>query len=125
MKAERKYISGFGAVRLSKTEAIEVVSSKVRPQNLFVHITGYIETIRSEKFTRLGYLFFRDYGNERYRNYLTKITKEAYTKGELSKDDAFYINRLCNVNKGDILEAIMGYAWIYDKTEWPFLDNFP
>eukprot|EP00972_Heterocapsa_arctica_P099711 14711213-Heterocapsa_arctica.AAC.1 len=31
MRTERKYISGFGAVRLSKTEALEVISSKVRP----------------------------------------------------------------------------------------------
>eukprot|EP00972_Heterocapsa_arctica_P094881 13992375-Heterocapsa_arctica.AAC.1 len=63
IRAERKYISGYGAVRLSRTKALEVISSKGRPQNYFIHIAGYTETITSEKFTRLGYLFFRDYGN--------------------------------------------------------------
>eukprot|EP00972_Heterocapsa_arctica_P026653 3923585-Heterocapsa_arctica.AAC.1 len=35
IKAERKYISGFGAARLSKKEAIDVVDSAVRPNDIF------------------------------------------------------------------------------------------
>eukprot|EP00972_Heterocapsa_arctica_P060201 8879296-Heterocapsa_arctica.AAC.1 len=62
MKDERKYISGFGAVRLSKKEAIEVAESAVRPNNLFVYVTGY----KKENQTCLGYLFYRDYGNDGY-----------------------------------------------------------
>eukprot|EP00972_Heterocapsa_arctica_P089238 13160150-Heterocapsa_arctica.AAC.1 len=66
IRAEREYISGFGTVRLSRAEALEVIASEGRPQNYFIHLAGYTETIKSEKHTRLGYLFFRDYGNECY-----------------------------------------------------------
>eukprot|EP00972_Heterocapsa_arctica_P064136 9463851-Heterocapsa_arctica.AAC.1 len=55
VKQEKKYISGFGAVRLSRAEALEVISSKGRPQNLHIHIVGYVEKLRNENFTRLGY----------------------------------------------------------------------
>eukprot|EP00972_Heterocapsa_arctica_P016472 2430936-Heterocapsa_arctica.AAC.1 len=65
IRAERKYISGFGAVRLSREEALEAIASKGRPQNYFIHLAGYTET-KAEKQPRLGYLFYRDYGNECY-----------------------------------------------------------
>eukprot|EP00972_Heterocapsa_arctica_P084839 12497281-Heterocapsa_arctica.AAC.1 len=62
MKEKRKYISGFGTVRLSKKEAMDVADSANRPNNFFVYVTGY----KVENQTRLGYLFYRDYGNEAY-----------------------------------------------------------
>eukprot|EP00972_Heterocapsa_arctica_P049515 7288099-Heterocapsa_arctica.AAC.1 len=121
MKEERKYISGFGAVRLSKKEAIDVADIAHRPNNLFVYVTGYQE----ENQTRLGYLFYRDYGNEAYASYLSKITSIALQNNDLTGTKGYNITRLGLANKGDILEAIMGYAWIYNRTKWDFLQDFP
>eukprot|EP00972_Heterocapsa_arctica_P058737 8659665-Heterocapsa_arctica.AAC.1 len=62
MKDEKHLLSQYGAVRLSKKEAIEVAENLNRPQNLFVNISAY----KGEKENRLGYVFYRDYGNEAY-----------------------------------------------------------
>eukprot|EP00972_Heterocapsa_arctica_P107792 15875421-Heterocapsa_arctica.AAC.1 len=96
MKEERKYISGFGTVRLSKKEAIDVADSRVRPNNLFVYVTGYKE----ENHIKLGYLFYMDYGNDCYASYLSQITRAALENKELTE-----LDRLCATNKSDIVEA--------------------
>eukprot|EP00972_Heterocapsa_arctica_P068819 10170567-Heterocapsa_arctica.AAC.1 len=62
MKDERHLLSQYGAVRPSKKEAIEVADNLNRLQNLFVYIASYKE----DKENRLGYVFYRDYGNEAY-----------------------------------------------------------
>eukprot|EP00972_Heterocapsa_arctica_P108660 16000563-Heterocapsa_arctica.AAC.1 len=67
MRAERKYISAFGAIRMTKEEAIEMNTNCVRYQNLWGHVTGYEDDEeRGGKIQKLGYLFYRDYGNEIY-----------------------------------------------------------
>eukprot|EP00972_Heterocapsa_arctica_P082062 12094888-Heterocapsa_arctica.AAC.1 len=121
MKYERKYISGFGAVILSKKEAMDVADSANRPNNIFVYVTGYKE----DNQTRLGYLFYRDYGNEAYASYVNKITSIALQNHNLTEMEGYNITRLCPANKGDILEAVMGYEWIYNKMKWDFLRDFP
>eukprot|EP00972_Heterocapsa_arctica_P032707 4818216-Heterocapsa_arctica.AAC.1 len=65
MKTERNYVSSFGAVRITKEEAIEMNSNCVRYQNFWVHVTVYEEEEeRGGKIQKLGYMFYRDYGNE-------------------------------------------------------------
>eukprot|EP00972_Heterocapsa_arctica_P108643 15998829-Heterocapsa_arctica.AAC.1 len=50
---------------------------------------------------------------------------ESLAKKTLTEIEAYNISRLCPANKGDILEGIMGYAWIYNKTQMEFLKDFP
>eukprot|EP00972_Heterocapsa_arctica_P099847 14729008-Heterocapsa_arctica.AAC.1 len=97
-----------------------MADSRVRPNNL-VYITGY----QVENQTKLGYLFYRDYGNDFYASYLSQITTAALGNNELTEEEAFYISRLCATNKGDILESVMGYAWIYNKKKYGCLKDFP
>eukprot|EP00972_Heterocapsa_arctica_P064358 9497806-Heterocapsa_arctica.AAC.1 len=83
MKTERKYISGFGAVRMTRAEAIEMITDNVRYQNFWIHVTAFEEDEdRGGNVQRMGYLLYRDYGNEPYGQFLSKITKEGYENGK-------------------------------------------
>eukprot|EP00972_Heterocapsa_arctica_P089489 13194786-Heterocapsa_arctica.AAC.1 len=43
MKAERNYISQYGAVRMTKAEATEMIKNNQRYQNCWVYVTVYEE----------------------------------------------------------------------------------
>eukprot|EP00972_Heterocapsa_arctica_P009026 1328170-Heterocapsa_arctica.AAC.1 len=48
---------------------MDVASNPNRPGNLFVYITTYKD--RGE--SRLGYVFYRDYGNEEYSLFMNRL----------------------------------------------------
>eukprot|EP00972_Heterocapsa_arctica_P079140 11666338-Heterocapsa_arctica.AAC.1 len=58
-----------------------------------------------------------------YGEYLTNLIRDALKRGILNKDEHWLINRLNNEKKGDILEAVMGYAFIFNKTRKIMLGN--
>eukprot|EP00972_Heterocapsa_arctica_P035690 5251165-Heterocapsa_arctica.AAC.1 len=57
---ERKFVSQYGAVRLSKEEARDVIAGQSKPGNLFIYMVIYEE--RGGK--RIGYVFYRGFGNQ-------------------------------------------------------------
>eukprot|EP00972_Heterocapsa_arctica_P032972 4850793-Heterocapsa_arctica.AAC.1 len=71
MKTERNHISQYGAVRITKAEAIEMIRNNMRYQNFWIFVTVVEEDDdRSAKTMELGYKFYRDYSNECYGDYL-------------------------------------------------------
>ncbi len=78
----------------------------------------------TEKIHKLGFEFFRDYGNEIYGDYLRHVSKMAHENGTLTKDEYYEITKFNNPNSGDILEAIMGYAVFYLYNKDPELQIF-
>eukprot|EP00972_Heterocapsa_arctica_P099473 14678465-Heterocapsa_arctica.AAC.1 len=62
-----------------------------------------------------------DYGNEAYGDYLRKIAAKRYEDGDLTKEEFYNIAKFNNVNMGNTLEEIMGYAWIYNYKKDPEL----
>eukprot|EP00972_Heterocapsa_arctica_P003059 453669-Heterocapsa_arctica.AAC.1 len=71
MKTERNYISQYGAIRMTKEEAIEMITNCVRYHNVWVHVTVYEEEEdKGGKIQKLEYLFYKDYGNETYGYFL-------------------------------------------------------
>eukprot|EP00972_Heterocapsa_arctica_P049062 7224697-Heterocapsa_arctica.AAC.1 len=70
---------------MTKEEAIEMITNCMRYQNLWIHVTVYDEDEeRGGKIQRLGYIFYRDYGNETYGDFLRTIAARAYDKGEIT-----------------------------------------
>eukprot|EP00972_Heterocapsa_arctica_P013799 2035325-Heterocapsa_arctica.AAC.1 len=74
---------------------------------------------------KLGYKFYRDYGNECYGDYLRHIATKAYKGGLITYLEHFSITKYNDANSGNILEAIMGYAWLYQNKKNPDLKDFP
>eukprot|EP00972_Heterocapsa_arctica_P028270 4157407-Heterocapsa_arctica.AAC.1 len=66
-------------------------------------------------------MFYRDYGNETYGQFLRKIATKGYDEGNITRAEHDSIAKFNNVNMGNILEAVMGYAWIYNYKNNPDL----
>eukprot|EP00972_Heterocapsa_arctica_P045566 6725816-Heterocapsa_arctica.AAC.1 len=62
-----------------------------------------------------------DYGNEAYGYFLRTTATKGYEDGDLTKEEFYDITKFNNVNMCNILEAIMGYAWIYNYKKNPEL----
>eukprot|EP00972_Heterocapsa_arctica_P090406 13335952-Heterocapsa_arctica.AAC.1 len=64
MKTERTYISQYGAVRMTKTESTEMINNNQRYNNFWIYVAVYEEDEeRGGNIQKLGYKFYRDYGN--------------------------------------------------------------
>eukprot|EP00972_Heterocapsa_arctica_P070752 10451226-Heterocapsa_arctica.AAC.1 len=70
-------------------------------------------------------MFYRDYGNETYGDFLRTTAARAYEKGEITSAELYEISNFNNANSGNILEAFMGYAWIFNYKKDPDLVEFP
>eukprot|EP00972_Heterocapsa_arctica_P044491 6567669-Heterocapsa_arctica.AAC.1 len=80
-----------------------------------INFTGHEEEEeRGGNIQKLGYLFYRDYGNEMYGYFLRMIAMKGCEDGNITKTEFDSIAKYNNVNMGNILEAITGYAWIYN-----------
>eukprot|EP00972_Heterocapsa_arctica_P102428 15092957-Heterocapsa_arctica.AAC.1 len=66
-------------------------------------------------------MFYRDYGNETYGDYLRTMAARAYERGDIMNAEHYEISKFNNINSGNILEAIVGYAWIYNYKKDPDL----
>eukprot|EP00972_Heterocapsa_arctica_P061865 9120575-Heterocapsa_arctica.AAC.1 len=60
----------------------------------------------------MGYKFYRDWGNETYGDYLKNATKKARGENIIDDEDHAAITKYSAANMGNILETIMGYAFI-------------
>eukprot|EP00972_Heterocapsa_arctica_P099657 14704583-Heterocapsa_arctica.AAC.1 len=93
MRAERQYIAPFGAARMTKEEALEMINNCVRYQNFWAHVTGYEEDEdRGGTKLKMGYCFYRDYGNEIYGDFLRTATSKGYEEGHITKTEFDRIN---------------------------------
>eukprot|EP00972_Heterocapsa_arctica_P039332 5793386-Heterocapsa_arctica.AAC.1 len=71
MRKERGDISQYGAVRMTKAEAKEMIRTNQRYIHFRVYVTVYEEMeARGVKIQRLGFILYRDWGNETYGDYL-------------------------------------------------------
>eukprot|EP00972_Heterocapsa_arctica_P012880 1893374-Heterocapsa_arctica.AAC.1 len=99
-----------------------MITNCVRYHNFWIHVTMYEEDEeRGGKIQRLGYRFYRDYGNETYGDFLRITAARAYEKGEITMEEHDEISKFNNANSGNTLEAIMGYAWIFNYKKDPDL----
>eukprot|EP00972_Heterocapsa_arctica_P025367 3735932-Heterocapsa_arctica.AAC.1 len=63
---------------MTKEEATEMITNCVRYQSFWIHATVYEEDEeRGGKAQRLGYMFYRDYGNETYVDFLRTMASRA------------------------------------------------
>eukprot|EP00972_Heterocapsa_arctica_P061713 9100161-Heterocapsa_arctica.AAC.1 len=90
---ERKLLSHYGAVRLSKEEALDVIQRESRPGNFWILMVTYEE--RSEK--RIGYIFYQDYGNQECASWLDSK--------EYSTETSWSLLGFSEKTKGDIVET--------------------
>eukprot|EP00972_Heterocapsa_arctica_P115064 16445833-Heterocapsa_arctica.AAC.1 len=67
---------------------------------------------KRRKTQKLGYKFFRDWGNETYADYMRSAATKAFKTQILTEEEYDSIVRLNMGNLGKMLEAIMGYVWI-------------
>eukprot|EP00972_Heterocapsa_arctica_P024668 3638560-Heterocapsa_arctica.AAC.1 len=64
MKTERHFISQYGAVRMTKAESIEMINNNQRYHHFWIYVTVIEEDEeRGAKTMKLGYKFYRDFGN--------------------------------------------------------------
>eukprot|EP00972_Heterocapsa_arctica_P001911 273536-Heterocapsa_arctica.AAC.1 len=80
---------------------------------------------RGGKVQTLGFKFYRDWGNETYGDYLKNAVKKAYEDKIVDTDDHYEITKFNSKNMGNILEAIMGYSFIYHDKKEQGLKDFP
>eukprot|EP00972_Heterocapsa_arctica_P098233 14498008-Heterocapsa_arctica.AAC.1 len=81
--------------------------------NFWVYVTIFEEKeTRGGKVQKLGYKFYRDWGNETYADYLNNTAMKARKKHIIDKEELAMIMKVNINNLGNILEAIMGYAWL-------------
>eukprot|EP00972_Heterocapsa_arctica_P019908 2937286-Heterocapsa_arctica.AAC.1 len=72
---------------MTKEEATEMITNGVRYHNFWVHVTVYEEDEeRGGHIQRLGYLFYRDYGDEAYIYFLRTTAAKGYEDGDLTKE---------------------------------------
>eukprot|EP00972_Heterocapsa_arctica_P026128 3849203-Heterocapsa_arctica.AAC.1 len=77
---------------MTKEEAIEMITNCVRYHNFWVHVTVCEEEEeRGGNIQRLGYMFYRDYGNETYGDFLRTTASKGYEDGELTKEEYYEI----------------------------------
>eukprot|EP00972_Heterocapsa_arctica_P101129 14905791-Heterocapsa_arctica.AAC.1 len=87
---------------MTKEEAIEMITNCSRYQNFWAHVTGYEEEEeRGGKIHELGYLFYRDYGNETYGDFLRVIATKGYQDGNITKTEYDCIAKFNNKNMGN------------------------
>eukprot|EP00972_Heterocapsa_arctica_P045478 6713458-Heterocapsa_arctica.AAC.1 len=78
---------------MTKEEAIEMITNGVRYHHLWIHVTVYEEEEeRGGNIQKLGYMFYRDYGNETYRDYLRTMAASAYDKREITSAEHYEIS---------------------------------
>eukprot|EP00972_Heterocapsa_arctica_P003963 589460-Heterocapsa_arctica.AAC.1 len=77
---------------MTKEEAIAMITNGVRYQSFWAHVTVYEEDEeRGGKIQRLGYMFYRDYGNEAYGDFLRTTAAKGYEDGDLTKEEYYEI----------------------------------
>eukprot|EP00972_Heterocapsa_arctica_P068937 10186333-Heterocapsa_arctica.AAC.1 len=65
-----------------------MIKNNQRYQNFWVYVTIYEEEEdRGGKIQKLGYKFYRDYGNDCYGDYVKHAGKKAYDGGIISYED--------------------------------------
>eukprot|EP00972_Heterocapsa_arctica_P104806 15444842-Heterocapsa_arctica.AAC.1 len=78
---------------MTKEEAIEMITNCVRYHKFWIHVTVYEEDEeRGGRIQRLGYMFYRDYGNETYGDFLRTAAGRAYEKGEITNAELYEIS---------------------------------
>eukprot|EP00972_Heterocapsa_arctica_P086788 12793692-Heterocapsa_arctica.AAC.1 len=67
---------------------MEMIKNNQRYQDFWVYVTIYEEEEdRGGKIQNLGYKFYRDYGDDCYRDYIKHVGKKAYVGGIINYED--------------------------------------
>eukprot|EP00972_Heterocapsa_arctica_P006108 899332-Heterocapsa_arctica.AAC.1 len=62
-----------------------MITNCVRYQNFWIHVTvSKEEEDRGGRIQKLGYIFYREYGNETYGYYLRTMAARAYDRGDIT-----------------------------------------
>eukprot|EP00972_Heterocapsa_arctica_P042811 6312877-Heterocapsa_arctica.AAC.1 len=70
-----------------------MITNCVRYHNFWIHVTVYEEEEeRGGKIQKLGYIFYRDYGNETYGDYLRTTAMRAYGRGDITNAEHYEIS---------------------------------
>eukprot|EP00972_Heterocapsa_arctica_P068578 10132744-Heterocapsa_arctica.AAC.1 len=93
---------------MTKKETEEMVRGRYRHQNFWIFTTGYEEQEeRGGTILKLGFKFYRDWGNGIYADLLRSMTIKAKAEDIINVEDYTAIMRYGENNLGNIMETIM------------------
>eukprot|EP00972_Heterocapsa_arctica_P073627 10871818-Heterocapsa_arctica.AAC.1 len=97
-----------------------MVNGRYRHQNFWVHTTSFEEQEeRGGTVLKIGFKFYRDWGNAVYADLLRTMTTKAKADNTINATDYEAIMKYGKENMGNIVESIMGYSLVatYFKEE--------
>ena len=113
MTKEKKDVSWYGAVRMTKTETKKMAQGGWRHPNFWIHIT-VCETPEEGGGTtwKPGYKFYRDAGNGAYADLIRHIAGKALKDKIIDTKEHGDMLRYSPINLGNIIESCMGYGFL-------------
>jgi hypothetical protein len=113
MTKEKKAVSWYGGVRMTKAETKQMAHGEWRHQNFWIYTTVYDFTEeRGGTIQKVGFKFYRDWGNGAYADLLRSIAAKALKDKTIDSNDYWLITRYSPINLGNIIETILGYGFI-------------
>eukprot|EP00972_Heterocapsa_arctica_P104543 15406997-Heterocapsa_arctica.AAC.1 len=93
---------------MTKKETEEMVSGRYRIQNFWIFTTSYEEQEeRGGTIQKLGFKYYRDWGNGTYSDLLKSMTIKAKADGIINAEDFASIMKYGPNNLGNIVETIL------------------
>jgi hypothetical protein len=108
-KRERRKLAKYGAARLTRTEAMDLINGKSKLKSHYVHMVEsraqYYSRAGEDGYSGIGYVIYRDFTN----------TQLAMVMDQITGDDLYTIN---DRNKADTVLSIMGLGFLYQFEEF-------
>eukprot|EP00972_Heterocapsa_arctica_P114135 16440912-Heterocapsa_arctica.AAC.1 len=120
--SERQILGRFGAVRLTRTEALNIVKMKKMPFNFFavleVSQTTYVDDVAHGTALRL----FLECGNDRYAMYFDQIRGHLDEKRGAKE---MLLDSITDITNTAIVESILGLGYVFKHKGFMELKDMP